>query len=266
MRALMGFVLIIGMCISVSAQTSTEVMTPFGQQRGNSGNPPGQNVQRADGTGQPANLAFSSCGTCPTRVFSIRYVAVSSIVNLLKSFEVPYSVEPALKAISVKASDKTLDAIDEMIKRFDIPANTPKQVEVTAYLLLGSPQMEQETVPAILKPVLDQLRNVMTYKSYRVLDTVVVTGKDSDSVQESGITPKIGDTDQGYMFQFGTSPHVSGEGAERYVHFDNLHLGLSGIGDLRTSVDVKKGQQVVIGKTTIKDHAVILVLSAKIID
>src|ERR1051325_605037 len=49
-------------------------------------------------------------------------------------------------------------AIEEMIKRFDIPANAAKNVEITAYLLVASTQSETDSIPAVIKPAFDQLR------------------------------------------------------------------------------------------------------------
>jgi hypothetical protein len=206
-------------------------------------------------------------------VFALRYIDSRAIANLLGPFDVVYSVDPGLKALSVKAPDKTLLAIEEMIKRFDVPVNTPKQVEITAYLLLASPQLEQDSPPAVLKPVIDQLRSVMAYKSYRVLDTIMATGKEGDRISQSGMTPKLTDSDTtGSQYSFQATPHIVGEGADHSVRFENLQFTLTNqghagnVGTIQTGVDIKKGQQVVIGKTTVQDRAIILVLSAKILD
>jgi hypothetical protein len=262
MRTLIAFVLILGTCIMAMAQQPSEnVMTPFGQQRGT-----GQGNRGGDTAGNGTALQ-PPCADCPTKVFSLRYVDSRAIANLLKPFEVNYSVEPGLKTVTVKAPEKTLNAIEEVIKRFDVPANTPKQVEVTAYLLLGSSEPGPDTMPAGLKPVVDQLRAVMAYKSYRVLDTIMAIGKEGDYLSEVSLTPQISETDPPHQYTFSATPRViTGEGAERSIHFDTLQLSFTNGGSIRTSVDIKKGQQVVIGKTTVKDRAIILVLSAKIID
>src|SRR5262249_42314739 len=156
-----------------------------------------------------------------------------------------------------------------------IPANAPKSIEITAHLLVASPQAESDTIPAVLKPVIDQLRAVMAYKSYRVLDTVLASGKEGDQIHQDGVLPKLNDADPNLpTFAFAVIPRITGEGADQSVHLENLGLNLTvaiaGSGGPRTlnigtAVDVKKGQQVVVGKATVQDRAVILVLSAKVL-
>ena len=266
MRTFIAFFLMIGICANAVAQESTSVMTPFGQQRATGAS--GTTV-----TGGENSRTEAQCSDCVTKVFAIRYVDSRAILHLLEPFEIRYSYDVGLKAVSVKAPEKTMNAIEEVIKRFDVPANAPKQVEVTAYLILGSSQVEPDSAPAILKPVIDQLHGIMAYKSYRVLDTIMTTGKEGDRIAESGMTPKLNDSDpMGSQYNFSANPRVvTGEGTDRSVHFDNLQLTLTNVGkgtngSIQTSVDIKKGQQVVIGKSTILDRAIILVLSAKIID
>src|SRR5262245_5674784 len=96
----------------------------------------------------------------PTRVYSIRYVDYRYIYNLLAPLGVQVSGEPNLNAISVRGPERTLVAVDDIIKRFDIPANAPKNVDLTVYVVLGSSEGE-ENVPAALRSVVDQLRSVM---------------------------------------------------------------------------------------------------------
>jgi hypothetical protein len=86
------------------------------------------------------------------------------------------------------------------------------------------------------------------------------------------LTPKLNDSDTFLPeYSFSVMPRiVTGEGAEQSIHFENLRLTINvmnGRGlSISTAVDVKKGQQIVVGKATVQDRAVILVLSAKILD
>jgi hypothetical protein len=264
MRSLFAFVVILTISLTGVAQGSRKtVATPFGPQSSPTPIPP-----QTPAPGPPAFYPDS-----PTRVFAIKYVDSRAIQKLLEPFGVPVALEPRLSAIAVKAPEKTLDAIEEVIKRFDIPANTPKRIEITAYLVLGSVQTEPDSIPATLKPVIDQLRNVMAYKSYRVLDTILATGKEGDQMSEFGSTAKLSDADAtSPQYSFFAIPRtVTGQGAEQSVHLDDLRLELNlkdrGVtGRIGTSVDVKKNQQVVIGKTTLQDRAMFLILSAKILD
>jgi hypothetical protein len=261
-----GLILTLVISIPAIAQnTPKPVATPFGPQ---AVPPPNPEQQPAIPPVPPAFYPDS-----PTKVFAIRYVDVRSIETLVRTFGVPISRESNLNAIAVKAPEKTLAAIEEMIKRFDVPANVSKRVELTAYLVLGSPLLETEAIPAALKPVVEQLRNIMAYKSYRVLDTILGVGKEGDNIQVTAIIPKLNEAEPGGspQYSFAAVPRVTGEAAEQVIHFENLRLDLGGLSggrsvDIHTTVDVKKGQQIVVGKATVQDRAVILVLSAKILD
>jgi hypothetical protein len=262
MRYLTALVLILGLSLTAAAQTNKRpIATPFTP-------PPSQAPQ------QPPNSPALPMvpPDAPTKVFSIHYVDTRAIETLIRTYGVQISREPGLSAIAVKAPATTLTAIEEMIKRFDIPANVPKRVEITGYLLLGSPQPEPDSIPPVLKSVIDQLRNVMAYKSYRVVDTILASAKEGDNFNESAIIPKISETDSGTPeYSFSGNPRVTGEGADQAIHFENLRFDLRNVSGGRpvsiyTSVDVKKGQQVVVGKATVQDRAVILVLTAKVVD
>src|SRR5215467_14075096 len=125
MRNLIGLILFLVISVSATAQnTPKPVATPFGPQ---AVPPPNPDQQTPAFPGPPAYYPDS-----PTKVFAIRYVDVRSIETLVRTFGVPVSRESNLNAIAVKAPDKTLNAIEEMIKRFDVPANVPKKVELTA--------------------------------------------------------------------------------------------------------------------------------------
>jgi len=208
-------------------------------------------------------------------VFPIRYVDIRYIWNLLSPFGATMSSEPNLNAISVRASAATLTSIDEIIKRFDIPANASRNIDLTVHLLLATGQTDPDSFPAALKPVIDQLRSIMTYKSYQVVDTILARGTEGDTITTSGMTAKFSATDlSAPNYQFSVRPRVAGEGQDQFVHLDNLGftvtVNVSGSAPqslrIDTALDVKKAQQVVVGKATMSDRALILVLSAKIVD
>jgi hypothetical protein len=212
--------------------------------------------------------------TWPTRVYSIRYVDYRYIWNLLSPFGVPVYGEPNLNAISVRAPEKLLAAIDDIVKRFDVPGNAPKNVDLTVYVVLGSSEGE-ENVPAALRGVIDQLRGVMTYKTYRVLDTIIARGTEGSDIRTSGSITKLAETDRAQAtYDFQLRARVAGEGADETIHLDNLRFvtqlttsdGQPQALNIATSLDVKKGQQVVVGKATVRDRAVILILSGKVVD
>jgi hypothetical protein len=212
--------------------------------------------------------------TWPTRVYSIRYVDYRYIWNLLSPLGVQVAGEPNLNAISVRGPEKTLVAIDDIIKRFDVPGNAPKNVDLTVYVVLGSADGE-DNVPAVLRGAIDQLRGIMTYKTYRVVDTIIARGTEGSDIETSGAIAKLAETDRAQAtYTFRLRARVAGESADEIIHLENLRFSTQVITsdgqpqslNIATSLDVKKGQQVVVGKATVRDRAVILVLSAKVVN
>ena len=209
-----------------------------------------------------------------TRVYSIRYVDYRYLLNLLNPIGVQVAGEPNLNAISVRGPEKTLVAVDDIIKRFDVPGNAPKNVDLTVYVVLGSSDGE-DNVPAALRGVIDQLRGVMTYKTYRVLDTIIARGTEGSDIRTSGSITKLAETDRAQAtYDFQLNARVAGEGADEIIHVGDLRFATTVVTsdgqpqalNIRTSLDVKKGQQVVVGKATVRDRAVILVLSGKVVN
>jgi hypothetical protein len=212
--------------------------------------------------------------TWPTRVYSIRYVDYRYIWNLLSPIGVQVAGEPNLNAISVRGPEKLLIAVDDIVKRFDVPGNAPKNVDLTVYVVVGSSDGE-DNVPAALRGVIDQLRGVMTYKTYRVLDTIIARGTEGSEIETSGSITKLAETDRAQVtYTFRVRARVAGEGADQTIHLDNLRFSTQVITsdgqpqslNIATSLDVKKSQQIVVGKATVRDRAVILVLSGKVVD
>jgi hypothetical protein len=187
---------------------------------------------------------------------------------------VQFAGEPNLNAISVRGPEKTLAYVDELIKRFDVPGNAPKNVDLTVYVVVGSADGE-ENVPAALRGVIEQLRSVMTYKAYRVLDTIIARGAEGSDMRTSGSITKLADTDRTQAtYEFQVRARVAGGGADEIIHLENLRFNTQVVTadgqpqslNIATTLDVKKGQQVVVGKATVRDRAVILVLSGKVVD
>jgi len=211
----------------------------------------------------------------PTRVFTLRYVDIGNLQTLLSTFGVPMYSDRTLKAISVRAPQATLTAIEELIKRFDVPASAPKTIDLTAYLVLGS-QGDTDSIPPAIKPVIDQLKSVMSFKSYRVVDTLLGRGSEGDVMSSSGMIAKLSESDppgQPIYVNFQLRPRVQGDGTDQVIRLENLRLNVKvwvngSYNDLTisTALDVKKGQQMVVGKAAFQDRALILILSARVVD
>ncbi len=227
------------------------------------------------------------------RVFQLKYVDARWLEQLLFPYGALIQRQDNLNSLAVRAPSAMIDTIADLIKQLDVPANTAKTVELTCYLIMAAPQSGGgDSTPPVLKPVIDQLRNVLTYKSYTVVDTIIGRTNAGRELNLSGAATKISDLvpwPSGY--QLSIRPGLIGEGKDQVIRLETISFNgavesvdpnatsskdappvpnLPGGRYLRTQVnisttlDIKQGQQVVVGKSTVRDHALILVVSAKI--
>jgi len=219
----------------------------------------------------------------PVRLFQVKYANVYQLIKVFNAFGAMMNADGDLKVISVRASQPVLDAIDEAIKRLDVPQPPAKNIELNAYLITASPQSSATSLPAELEPVVKQLKSVFSYQGFKLLGTLSLRGRDGSTGSVSGVLPPIA-ADAGrpvtYQFRVKTMAVTSDDDKARVVRINDLALNLhivvrTGPGELSgedvsigTSVDAREGQKVVVGKANIDnaDNALILVLTAKVID
>ncbi len=81
------------------------------------------------------------------QMFPVKYLDSADALKALCIFSAEIVPQPALHMVSVRAPKTTLPAIEEAIKRLDVPQTGPKSVEVTVQVLMASDSVET------LKPV-----------------------------------------------------------------------------------------------------------------
>lgn len=228
------------------------------------------------------------------RLFEIKHADVNAVANMLNVFSIPMRVDDRLRFIAVSANEDTLRAIEEMIKKLDVPPATPKNIELTAYILVGSPGGASGSLPAELHSVASQLAGVSAYKSLRLLDTVTLRARaqpegarglgartvgvvnmpgfvavdkpyQPTAMLETGPI-SLAQLDKGNMVRIGSLKFRLMVPNNTYDKEGRPNYNTT---EIETSVDVKEGQKVVIGKSSMAggpDHALILVLTAKVLD
>ena len=225
------------------------------------------------------------------KIFEVKHgdaVRLTSLASLLASvFRGDIKPQPALMAITVRAPKEIMPAIEDAIKRFDVPPppqTAPKNIELMAYLLLASEPESNVKLPAELQPVIKQVKTVFPYyQGFRLLDTLVLRSREGKGGEMSGVAP----TDKSeaalaptiYQFKFG-SVRITSDEKGRVVWVDGLRLGariplrLDGrsfnyqdIG-IVADVDVREGQKVVVGKSSIggQERTLFMVVTAKVVD
>ena len=201
-----------------------------------------------------------------TRIFPVRYIDPDQLRFALSMFRAQMSANQALRLISVRAPKEIMPAIEDAIKRLDVPvpANS-KNADLTVFVLMASDQADPgSTIPATLQPVITQLRGVLTYKSFHLIETLLARGSDDRQIRltgslqgvRSGAVEPTGYTLQG-QFQI-----ENPDGKTPILRIRGMQFSLGQVG-ISTDVEIPQGQQVIVGKATMVDRAFILVMSAK---
>jgi hypothetical protein len=185
--------------------------------------------------------------------------------------------------IAVTGSPEVVKAMEEMIAKIDVAPDVPKNVELTAYLLVGSAQGQSGALPDAIQPVIKQIQTLFTYKSFRLVDTMVARMRAGGRrAAVFGAIDVPGETVKGNAHLAADVAEVVPDPQGDQVRITNLALtvgmpnGLLKDGQINwvrtgieTSVDVREGQKVVVGKANMAgaaDQALILVLTAKVLD
>jgi hypothetical protein len=229
-------------------------------------------------TDESIEAAVAESQHWPVKLFQVKYANVNRLANVFRAFGATVQPDSDLKVISVRAPKEVLVAIEESLQRLDVPQAPAKNVQVEAYLVTASGQGSSANIPGDLEPVIKQLKSVFNYQGFRLLGTLSWRGRDGTGGTVSGLLPSVSsDSAQLTSYTFRTqSVWITSEGKEPTVRINDLFLELqffvkaNGMqhSTIMTSIDVREGQKVVVGKANIDnaDNALILILTAKVID
>ena len=221
-------------------------------------------------------------GELVSKVFQLKHGDVNRIVSALTpllGYGDSVKANPELKMVVVRTYKELIPAVDEVVRRLDVPTAAPANVELTVYLLQASQQaIPESAIPAELQPTIKQLKGVFAYQGFRVLDTLIMRSRAGQSAETTGVL-SFG-KDEASEYQFQCQPSVVSEDKTRLIRLDKLGFqttvpynipgGGRNIRRARISadVDVRKGQKVVVGKTGLEgpEKALILVVSGKVVE
>lgn len=215
------------------------------------------------------------------RVFILKYADPNLLAHLLGGFPASLTQNREMHALAVSASPETIAAIEDAIKRLDVPPPAQQNIELTVYYLIGGDSENTGgPLPKDLESVATQLKNTFSFKTYRLLDALELRTRAGQGGDSSG-SPGPNAAGQGAtVTQFHmNSATVSPDGSS--VRIDNVKAGVrlpvastSGspqftyidIG-LNADVDIKPGQKVVVGHLSMsQNQALFLLLMARVVN
>jgi hypothetical protein len=190
------------------------------------------------------------------------------------------------KTITVRDFPENIATIEEAIKRLDVPL-PPKpprpvspDIEITAHILIAS---NDESVgkpsPQVLADVIKQLQTTLNYKNYQLLTSIVQRSKYENGSIEARGTADLPDKSLSgkYTLLIGNINPENRQVDSSQIFLGNLQFSMDGfkevdnrtvgVGDtkINTRLTVRDGEKVVVGTASLRDKAVILVLTTKIL-
>ena len=222
-----------------------------------------------------------------TKLVTLRNVEPRAIQNMVSMFGVRINSNDQMKTMSVTGQAEQVAAAEAAIKQLDV---APKNIELTVYFVVGGDQaaMGGGAVPQELRDVVTQLKGAFTFKEYRMLDTLTLRTRAGSSAETSGIL-NTGNPPRMSLFSIRNTT-LSEDGTT--IRIDRMHAGLripytrregvaadaKGAASAQKSVeyinsgidqdvDVKEGQKVVVGRSSLEgpQQALFLVLTAHVI-
>jgi hypothetical protein len=218
------------------------------------------------------------------RVFVIKHENVRALAEVLSAFPatLTYSTWKQTNALGVSAPPAVMAAIEETIKRLDMPPARAQSVDITAYVIEALPTSTPGAmVPAVLNSVVAQLKATFRYADYRLVDTLITRAAvdprepfEMNSVSEGELALR------GARYSARAFPEVIGGNGTSVVRLGRLRFDVvlevqkdgkplrELAATFKGTIDILDGQYVVVGKSGTGDpgNAVILVLHAKIVD
>jgi hypothetical protein len=199
----------------------------------------------------------------------LKYADARHVADVLAVFGYGIKADRDMHVVAVSAPAEAMTAIEEAVKRLDVPAAATKDISLVIYMIVASEQSSAGgDLPPDLQPVAFELRKIFSYKSFRLLDSILLRTQPGNRATASGV---IGTADR-VPYSFSITPAAVNEDPHgRLIRLDNLNLSLHLPGDrnagISTEITVREGQKVVVGKSNMGvDQSLILVVTANVME
>ncbi len=217
-----------------------------------------------------------------SKVFTINHRDVGSLGGVLRPLLSGFkgatiSANPEFKTLTVRDFPENIATIEEAITRLDTPAAPRPNIELHMHILVASNTGGATAqVPAELRDVLTQLRGTLNYQNYELATSVIqrltetqrgLRGKGTAEV--SGALPATPNIALPYEYMINSVSLVqnpTGAPTVQINEFSFFTLSEKSQAQVQTALNLRDGEKVVVGTATIGDRALIIVLTAKVLN
>jgi hypothetical protein len=231
-------------------------------------------------------------GLFKNRVFQLKYrdpESLLSVIRLLGSGAggSSMSVNSEYNTITVRDFPENIATIEEAIRRLDTPAPPTPGLEFRVHILIattGAPASSGQFPPEV-GDVVKQLQNTLSYKNYSLMTSAVLRAKEGAAgISNKGVADfklvtdgaarnspifyeyfarqiKLDGTASNQssiqIGSFSFSMRIPVETSPGVINYERVGF--------ETPVNMREGEKVVVGTTTMQDKGLIVVLTARII-
>jgi hypothetical protein len=221
--------------------------------------------------------AAKPAGTIKPELLHLKYFSGGSMMPLIRTYlsrEGSVMPGPNDKILVVRDYSENIARVRQAVAEVDVK---PADLLFTVQLILGSEEQEKGAEPAASSdPIIKELRSLLKYKNYSLLDTSVMRALDQESSEvrlgekgdfELWLKPKVVKDEKSSLIQIEvrlTQIRMAGlPPAATSAKPEFITTGLIG-----TTLNIKSGDKTVVGVSKLDGtgKGLILILSAKILD
>ncbi len=215
------------------------------------------------------------------RVFEVKYrdpISLANVLNRLTSGFKGAGITPnaEFRTLTVRDFPENLATIEEALKRLDTPGAPQPNIELHMHVLLASNVGGGGLdVPAELKDVLAELRGTLNYKNYELAASVVQRLTETSAVLQGNGTAEVSSGNSGvanlsmpyeyYIRSVSLVPNPGGTQSMQIADFAFTSRTGDDRARIQTALNLRDGEKVVVGTATIRNRALIVVLTAKLL-
>jgi len=177
-----------------------------------------------------------------------------------------------MKVIALSGPRSHVITAEDAIKQLDVPSAARKDIDLTVYFVVASDQSSPNPlgnpIPADLESTIATLKTTFPFKNYALLDVLSLRSRSGVSASTSGV---LGGN---RITQF--SVNSATLEPDSMIRLDHVRAGFRNpvptdkgqftyvdAGISTDVMDVKEGQKLVVGRSSMPDRALFLVLIAK---
>jgi hypothetical protein len=217
-------------------------------------------------------------GAVVHKIVPLKYVDAQAAQMLIRNVPgVSLTADRELKVIALTGKAPSVEMAEAALKQLDVPGAAPKDIDLTVYFIVGRDDAATGgAIPADLQSTVATLKQTFPFKNYELLDALSLRARSGMEGRTGGSTS--GQISGGRLTSFSVRS-VSMDAGGSMVRIDGLAASvrqLQNIGQgnaqyvdvsgVKTEVvDVKEGQKLVIGRSSLEGpgRALFLVLIAR---